>query len=145
MSAKLEIVGNLADPKRAQSRDGKAILNLSVGHTPRRKNRDTGEWEDAGDTLWVRAAWFGDEADLIGSQVAKGMRVRIEGEPQMSVREHEGRTYTNLELRWPSITFLPQRQQGYNAGSAPSAGEWSSPPVNGAQNASWASDPNAPF
>lgn len=115
MSAKLEIVGMLAEPKHAVSRDGKPILNLSIAHTPRRKNRDTGEFEDAGETLWVRAAWFGDEAELLRMQVEKGMRVRVEGEPRMTVREHNGQTYANLELQWPSIVFLPVARKGQGA------------------------------
>ena len=154
MSANMEVVGNLAEPKHAVSRDGKAILNLSVGHTPRRKNQQTGEWEDAGDTLWVRATFWEDEADFIGQKVRKGMRVHLEGEPQLSVREHNGKTYTNLELKRPSIMFLPQRAPqggqgassgGYAAGS-PQAG-------NAPQNDGWATggqpafggDNEAPF
>ena len=142
MAAKLEIVGALAEPKRGQTREGKSILNLSVGHTPRRFNKDTNQWEDVGDTLWVRAAFWEDEADLIGAQVQKGMRVRLEGEPVLSVREHEGRTYTNLELKRASIAFLPRRDAQPGAGQAQSGfvGGSSGQGGFGAQEPSWSEE-----
>lgn len=160
MSAKMEVIGNLAEPKHAVSRDGKAILNLSVGHTYRRKNQQTGQWEDVlgkdgkPETLWVRATFWEDEADFIGQQVRKGMRVHLEGEPQLSVREHNGKTYTNLELKRPSIMFPPQRapQGGQGASSGGYAGQGSPQVGNAPQNDGWATggqsfdDPNGmPF
>lgn len=153
MSAKMEVIGNLAEPQHAVTRDGKAILNLSVGHTPRRRNQQTGQWEDVlgqdgkPQTLWVRATFWEDEADFIGQQVHKGMRVRLEGEPHLSVREHNGKTYTNLELKRASIMFLPQRasQGGQGAGSGGFTGGSSPQAGNAPQNDGWATGGQSAF
>src|SRR5690349_1493965 len=57
MSNHVTITGNLgSDPELRFIPSGKAVATISVGDTPRRFNKDTNQWEDAGDTLWLRCS-----------------------------------------------------------------------------------------
>ena len=52
MSNFATITGNLGqDPELRFIPSGKAVCTVSVGDTPRKFNRDTNAWEDAGETL----------------------------------------------------------------------------------------------
>ena len=57
MSNHVTITGNLGqDPELRFIASGKAVCTISVGDTPRRFNKDTNKWEDAGETLWLRCS-----------------------------------------------------------------------------------------
>lgn len=139
------IEGFASEPKPRTAQNGRRMLDVSVAHTPRRFNKQSNQWEDVTDqggekiTLWARATFFDEKADAVFAAVSKGTLVRMEGEPRLSVREHEGKTYTNLELQFADIAVVVQKpaqstQGGYGGGSGAGVGEWSQPPVNGAQN-----------
>ena len=141
MAAKMEIVGLAAEPKQAVTKSGDPVLNVSVAHTPRRKNQQTGEWEDAGDTLWVSAAFFGDEATFLAGHVRKGLSVRLEGEPTLrTYSAQDGSARGQMELKRAALSIIPRRprqdaqQGGFGGGSPQGQGQWVQPPANGAQN-----------
>lgn len=79
---------------------GKAILEVSQNIAPRRKNRDTGQWEQQGADLWVRGALWEQEAETV-ADLAGDHRVILEGE--LSAREYDGKAgrQTSVELLWP--------------------------------------------
>ena len=62
MAIEATITGNLgADPDVRWTQGGQQVTELRICATPRRQRRGqdgkpTGEWEDAGEPLWVRAA-----------------------------------------------------------------------------------------
>lgn len=58
---------------------GRAVTGFSVADTPRRKNQQTGEWEDAGATLWQRVQVWGPEAEKAAEEVRKGSLVTVQG------------------------------------------------------------------
>lgn len=90
MSAHVTVTGNLGqDPELRWSQQGKAILSLSVGCTPRRLNRQSNEWENVGEDLWVRATFWGQEAERLAEQLRKGSKVTVEG--TLSRRTYERR------------------------------------------------------
>ena len=147
--ATLKIEGFLAEPRSSVKRDGGQVLNLSVGHTPRRKNKQTNEWEDAGPTIWVQAAFFDEQAEFLATQVGKGVLVQLEGEPQLRVWESNGKSGVNLELKFATLAIIP-RPQNPHSGQGGSTGGFgggnSSSPGNSAQGGAgeWAS-PGADF
>ena len=113
----LSVEGFLAEPQSSVTRDGKPILNVSVAHTPRKRDKQTGEFVDAGETLWVRAAFFGDQAEFLAGQVSKGDLVRLEGEPEL--REFTGKdgvARSNLEIKFANLLVIP-RNRGNSGGS----------------------------
>lgn len=121
--ARMTITGYTTEPVQRISQSGKAMLDVSVAHTPRRKNRQTGEWEDVTDkdgqklTLWARARFFEDEADHMARHLAKGMYVEIEGEPRLNAYvDNEGNPAASLELYRPVVKIIPRASRQGGAG-----------------------------
>lgn len=143
------IEGFLArDGQTGRSNNGDTYLSLSVPHTPRRKNRDTGQWEDAGETLWVTFTLWRDEAEAFTPHAVKGTLIRVEGEPAIRTYDKNGQTGINLDLKFARASVIPRGASQGSAGrpNAASAGDWATAPTGGAQNASWdAPDMNSPF
>ena len=73
------------DPELRFTPQGKAVANVDVPWTPRRFNRDTGQYEDAGDTLWVQITTWGDDAEAMADNVQMGTLLTATGRPKLSV------------------------------------------------------------
>lgn len=103
--------GRDAEIKYTQS--GKPVASVSVAHTPRRLNDQTRQWEDAGDTIWVRLTFWDKQAEA-ALHIKKGMRVIAEGTPRVSAYTGQGgEARASLDLRVNSwgITPKPQNNQ----------------------------------
>lgn len=103
--------GRDAEIKYTQS--GKPVASVSVAHTPRRLNEQTRQWEDAGDTIWVRLTFWDKQAEA-ALHIKKGMRVIAEGTPRVSAYTGQGgEARATLDLRVNSwgITPKPQNNQ----------------------------------
>lgn len=125
-----------ADPEFREA-NGKQVANFSVAHTARRLNKQSNEWEDVGDTLWVRVALWERDAELAEQHLRKGVLVRVEGEPVLKSWERDGKTGTNLELKFASWSIIPRAERGQQgAGSSQAArggDQWAtSAPANSA-------------
>ena len=57
---------------------GVAACSFSVADTPRKKD-DSGQWVDAGPTLWQRVQVWGPEAEKAAEEVRKGSLVSVSG------------------------------------------------------------------
>lgn len=117
------------DAQIGRTQSGDAYLNLSVAHTPRRKNRETNEWEDAGDTLWVGFTLWREEAEAFASYAEKGTFVRVEGEPFLRTWESNGKSGTSLELKFARAAVVPRAPRGGGRAAATPAAEepWATP------------------
>jgi len=72
------LVGNItADPELRYTREGMAVANFSVAHTPRRLVG--GEWED-GDVIFLRCTVWRDYAEHVAASLTKGAQVIVVGE-----------------------------------------------------------------
>jgi single-strand DNA-binding protein len=77
---------------------GKAVCQVPLVFSKRKKNPQTNEWEDAG-VLWVRGTAWEAFAEQIAESLSKGDEVIVTGE--LSQREYErkdGTKGTALEL-----------------------------------------------
>ena len=117
--------GHDAEIKYTQS--GKPVASVSVAHTPRRLNEQTRQWEDAGDTIWVRLTFWDKQAEA-ALHIKKGMRVIAEGTPRVSAYTGQGgEARASLDLRvnsWgitPKPQNNPQPQAPQQATQAPQA------------------------
>lgn len=114
MSNTFSITGNIGEPRKSTGSDGKPVINLSVADTPRRKN-DRGEWEDAGETMWVDVPVWGDDALELAKHVTKGSRVTATGRLQIrTYQDKDGNPRTALELKGATVGVVPRapREQG---------------------------------
>lgn len=58
--------------------NGVASTTFSVADTPRKKD-ESGQWVDAGPTLWQRVQVWGPEAEKAAEEVRKGSLVSVSG------------------------------------------------------------------
>lgn len=112
-SANITIQGFLgAAPEVRYTADGLAVANLSVAHTPRKLDPQTGEWTDAGPTLWVVASVWGAVAETVVDTSQKGDLVTVSG--QLSLDEWtdaDGVVRTDLVIRSASYLGTTPRRK----------------------------------
>lgn len=110
--AEFKIEGFVAKDPELGNHQGKAVTNVSVAHTPRRLNKQTNQWEDAGATLWVQASFWEAEAESIVASVSKGTLVTITGQPEIRVyQKNDGTTDASLSLKFGTLGVIPRAQQ----------------------------------
>lgn len=66
---------------------GNAVLNFTVAHNERRKNKQTGEWENGDTTFWRCALWGRKATNWAEILTHKGIRLVITG--RVKVREFQ--------------------------------------------------------
>ena len=105
-SANITIQGFLgAAPEVRYTNDGLAVANLSIAHTPRKRDPETDEWVDAGPTLWVVASVWGAVAEAVADTSRKGDLVSVSGQLALDGwTDADGVVRTDLVIR--SATYL---------------------------------------
>ena len=152
MTAHTYVTGNLGDaPQLKFTPSGTAALDLSIGCTPRRKDKNTDQWTDDGDPLWIRATLWAETAEAVAEMnLQRGARVSVEGTLKRRTYErNDGTRGESLELA--SARFLgsaprgrrsdtPQAhgngpQAGWQGQTAPAQGQQFPQPQTGSQSA----------
>ena len=127
------ISGNLTrDPDIRSTAGGMQVLSFGVAVSDRRKNSQTGEWEDYPN--FVDCTMFGTRAERLAAYLSKGTKVSIEGKLRYSSWEKDGQRRSKLEVIVDEIEFMSRReaQQEPVQQSRPSAGAWSAQAAYGA-------------
>lgn len=76
--ANFEIVGNLCrDAEMRRTPSGYSIATFSVAVNRRKRNKDTGEWEE--EASYFRCKLLGDRAERIAPMLTKGKKVAVSG------------------------------------------------------------------
>ena len=108
---RVNISGNLTrDPELRSTAGGTAILSLGVAVNDRRKNPQTGDWEDYPN--FVDAVMFGTRAEAVSRYLQKGSKVAIEGKLRYSSWEKDGQRRSKLEVVVDEIEFMSLGEQG---------------------------------
>lgn len=112
---RVAISGNLTrDPELRRTQSGMAILSLGVAVNDRRRNQQTGEWEDYAN--YVDCTLFGTRGESLANILTKGMKVAIDGKLRWSQWERDGQKRSKLEVIVDDIDFMSQRQGGGQGG-----------------------------
>ena len=110
---RVEISGNLGhSPELRATASGTPVCSFSVCVNDRRKNQQTGEWEDVPN--FVDCVVFGARAEPLSRFLSKGAKVAIEGKLRYSSWESkDGGKRSKLEVVVDEVEFLSVRgQQG---------------------------------
>ena len=108
---RVNISGTLTrDPELRQTQGGMAILNIGVAVNDRRKNQQTGEWEDVPN--FVDCVMFGSRAEKLAQYLAKGTKVAIDGKLRYSSWEKDGAKRSKLEVIVDEIEFMSRGERG---------------------------------
>lgn len=104
----ITVVGRLTrDPELRTTKTGKNVCSFTIASNNRRKNQNTGEWEDCSAIFLNCTAWdseFLHLASNIANSLHKGMQVIAQGQiSQGRYTDRQGVERTTVELRVDSI------------------------------------------
>ncbi len=124
------ISGNLTrDGELRSTSGGMSILKLGVAVNDRRKNSQSGEWEDVPN--FVDCTIFGARADALGQYLVKGTKVAIEGKLRWSSWETpQGDKRSKLEVVVDEIEFMSSRDSGGQSSGFSGGQKTSTTPVS---------------
>jgi single-strand DNA-binding protein len=100
---KMQVIGHLGQDATVNTVNGKTVINFSVAHSEKYKNKDGVEIDKS---VWVSAAYWTDRVN-VALYLKKGTQVYLEGSP-------EAKTYTNknnevipqLQIRVAALNLL---------------------------------------
>jgi single-strand DNA-binding protein len=116
------ISGNLTrDPDMRSTPGGMAIMQLRMAVNDRRKNSQTGEWEDAPN--YVDVVVFGARAEALSRFLSKGSKIIVDGKLRWSEWEDKETQAkrSKLEVVADDIDFGGPRGEGGGGYSAPAS------------------------
>lgn len=106
---RVNISGNLTrDPELRATTGGTQVLSFGMAVNDRRKNQQTGEWEDYPN--FVDCTMFGSRAEKISRYLTKGCKVAAEGKLRYSQWERDGQKRSKLEVIVEEIEFMSRQQ-----------------------------------
>ena len=110
------LTGNLTrDPELRRTQSGMAILSIRIAVNDRRKNQQTGEWEDYAN--FIDCVVFGTRAESLNNYLSKGSKVGIDGKLRWSEWERDGQRRSKIEVIVDDLEFLsPRNSQGSQGG-----------------------------
>ncbi|WP_304598271.1 single-stranded DNA-binding protein [Adlercreutzia caecimuris] len=111
---RVNISGNLTrDPELRSTASQMPVLAFGVAVNDRRKNQQTGEWEDYPN--FVDCTMFGNRAQSLAQYLQKGSKVFVEGKLRYSSWERDGQKRSKLEVVVDEIDFVSKGQGGQAA------------------------------
>ena len=112
------ISGNLTrDAEIRSTQSGMAILGFGVAVNDRRKNQQTGEWEDYPN--FVDCTMFGTRAEKLQPYLTKGSKVALEGKLRYGSWERGGQRRSKLGVIVDDLEFMSSRRDDAGSGHAP--------------------------
>lgn len=115
------ISGNLTrDPELRSTAGGMPVLGFGVAVNDRRKNQQTGEWEDYPN--FIDCTMFGARAEALSRYLNKGTKVSIEGKLRWSQWEREGQKRSKIEVIVDDLEFMSSRGDSSSYGGGMGGG-----------------------
>lgn len=112
---RVNISGNLTrDPELRATTNGTQVLSFGVAVNDRRRNPQTGEWEDYPN--FVDCTMFGNRAEALSRYLQKGAKVAIEGKLRYSSWERDGQRRSKLEVIVDEVELMSRNAQGPTGG-----------------------------
>ena len=87
----------VADPELRYANNGNSVTNFRVASNSRRKNQQTGQWED-GDTTFLTVSAWGVRGENVSSQFSKGNKINVVGDLKQREYEKDGQRRTVYEV-----------------------------------------------
>ena len=120
------LTGNLTrDPEVRRTQSGMAIMSFGLAVNDRRRNSQTGEWEDVAN--FIDCTMFGTRAEAVSNYLSKGSKIGLEGKLRYSSWERDGQKRSKLEVIVDELEFLSPRNNqggsGYQGGGAYQGGD----------------------
>ena len=103
------ISGNLTrSPELRSTASGMPVLGFGVAVNDRRKNQQTGEWEDCPN--FIDCTMFGARAESVSRFLSKGAKVAIEGKLRWNQWEtKDGQKRSKIDVIVDELEFMSSR------------------------------------
>ncbi len=150
---KLQIVGNLGKDCIVKEVNGQNVINFSVAHSERYKDRQGNQKER---TTWVECAYWSDKT-AVAQYLTKGKTVYAEGYPEADAyMNKDNQAAATLRMRVQNIQLLggsgdaPQNQNtgsssNYNSGASSYVGAANNPVASTAASVASEAADDLPF
>lgn len=130
---KVMLIGRLTrDPEIKTFSNGGKVANVGFAVNNRKKNKDSGQWEDV--PVWIDLKAFNREtgrktADLIESSLKKGQQIYVEGHLVLEewTGKEDGKKMSKMVVYVDDFQFLEKREGGVGGGMSRSSGGSSKP------------------
>ncbi len=130
---KVMLIGRLTrDPEIKTFGNGGKVANVGFAVNNRKKNKDTGAWEDV--PVWIDLKAFNREtgrktADLIESSLKKGQQIYVEGHLVLEewTGKEDGKKASKMVVYVDDFQFLEKREGGSGGGMGRPASASSKP------------------
>jgi len=107
--ATLTIEGFVAKDIEFRDAGTHRVVEVVVPVTPSKKD-DSGKWVDTGDTVWYRASFWDEHADVLSGLVQKGSLVTMTGGVELEVYMKRDQTPgAKVKLSFPTIAVVVRR------------------------------------
>lgn len=115
------VSGNLTrEPEVRTTSSGNPVMGFGIAVNDRRKNSQTGEWEDYPN--FIDCTMFGARAQSVSRFLSKGSKVAIEGKLRWSQWEtNEGQKRSKIEIIVDEIEFMSSISNGAQVPATASA------------------------
>lgn len=105
----VSITGNLTrSPELRSTAGGTAVLSFGIAVNDRRKNQQTGEWEDVPN--FFECVTFGNRATALSDILTKGMKVSIAGKLHYSSWEKDGQKHSKVDIIANEVELTQNRK-----------------------------------
>ena len=124
---KVILVGNCGrDPEMRYMADGKAVANISIATSSKRKDKNTGETIET--TEWHRVTFYERLAEIAGEYVKKGKPVYIEGRLKYGkYTDKDGVEKSTCDIVATELQLLGGREESATPQAAPKAAQRQAP------------------
>ena len=110
---KVFISGNLTrDPDLRRTQGGMEILTWGMAVNDRKRNPQTGEWEDYAN--FIDVVCFGNRASSLAGIIKKGMKLTVEGKLRWSQWEKDGQKRSKIDVVADDVVLSPRGSQGFS-------------------------------
>lgn len=104
MTAEITVTGTLTrDPELRYAQSGTPMLKLALAATRRTQDRNTKQWEDDGDPLYIDVTFFGERENYLGDILGKGDQVSVTGALIRRNWKAADKSGVSLEVRFPKL------------------------------------------
>ncbi len=117
---KVFLLGNCGrDPELRYLADGKAVANISIATSSKRKDKHTGETIE--DTQWHRVTFYDRLAEIAGEYVKKGQPLYVEGRIKYGkYTDQSGIEKNTCDIVATELQLLGSRDSGQQPAHKPS-------------------------
>lgn len=131
MTCETTATGRISEPQLKFTKTGKPVLELNINATRSTQNKNTNQWEDDGEPLWIKAAFWNEEAENLAETLNKGDRITVTGTLIIrGYQKSDGTRGQSLELRYPHFLGIIPKKPLTHPSNAQTNDPWATAPSN---------------